>query len=150
MPSQKKGTALAKLPGSEKLAPKAAKLLARNSDEVIEITIRVRRKKTIEPALKQSKIYTHEQYEQDFGSSAEDIESVEKFAIAQQLSVVAVHSARRTVVLRGKIKYFESAFRVHIAQYQDSNGRVFNGRTGAIYIPRNLEKVIEGVFGLDN
>jgi kumamolisin len=151
MPRQAKPhDTLAKVPGSEKFAPKAAKLLTKDSDQVIEVTIRVRRKKTIEPALKQSKLYSREQYEDEYGSSSGDIDLIEKFAIAHQLSVAAINSARRTVILRGKIKYFESAFRVHIAQYQDGNGHTFNGRTGAIYIPKNLEKVIEGVFGLDN
>jgi kumamolisin len=137
------------LKGSEKSSPDALKLSTINTNESIEVTIRIRRKKSIEPLLKNAKRYTHEDYEKEFGASQSDIDLIEKFASDNHLSVSNIDYARRTVILKGKIKYFESAFQVHLSNYEQ-NGTVFRGRTGTICIPIQLASIIEGVFGLDN
>ncbi|MGZ4056366.1 MAG: S53 family peptidase [Bacteroidia bacterium] len=139
-----------KIKGSEKSSPDALKLSTINTNESIEVTIRVRRKKSIEPILKDAKRYTHEDYEREFGASQKDIDIIEKFASDNHLSISNINYARRTVILKGKIKYFESAFQVHLSNYQHKSGNIFRGRTGAISIPTQLASIVEGVFGLDN
>lgn len=141
---------MVKIQGSEKSAPKAAKISTINTNEAIEVSVRVRRKKSIEPALKSTKIFSPEEYEKEFGIAQQDVDLIETFANDSHLSVAAIDYARRTIVLKGKIKYFESAFQVHLSNYADTTGKSFRGRSGAIHIPRQLEEVIEGVFGLDN
>lgn len=142
--------AMVKIKGSEKASPEATKSTTINTNDIIEVTIRIRRKKSIDPALKTTGRYSHTEYEKEFGAAQSDIELVEKFAGENHLAVSVIDYARRTVGLKGKIKYFESAFQVHLSDYQQKNGNTFRGRTGAIQIPEYLDEIIEGVFGLDN
>ena len=44
----------------------------------------------------------------------------------------------------------EDAFKVSLLNYKDKNGKAFRGRVGNIKIPKELEGIVEGVFGLDN
>jgi len=136
--------------GSEKPSPQGDKLATINHNESIEITVRVRRKKSIEPILDHAKTYSHQEYEKEFGASQEDIDLIEKFASQHHLSVAQINYARRTVLLKGQMKYFEEAFQIQLDNYQHSNGTVFRGREGTVQIPAHLENIIEGVFGLDN
>ena len=138
------------LPGSQKAAPMASAIDTLNPNEVMTVTIRVRRKKSIESALKSGKHISHEAYEKNYGAAAADLAAVEDFAGVYQLSVVGSSVARRSVVLTGTVKHFEEAFQVHLSHYRGVDGNTFRGRTGGINIPANLAGIIEGVFGLDN
>src|ERR1039457_2369157 len=103
------------LPGSQKAAPMASAIDTLNPNEVMSVTIRVRRKKSIESALKSGKQISHEEYEKNFGASADDLAAVEDFAGLYHLSVVETSVARRSVVLTGTVKNFEDAFQVHLS-----------------------------------
>ena len=139
-----------KLSGSTKAAPPLASLNTLNPQDSVSVTIRVRRKKSIERALKKGKILTRDEYDKQFGASEEDIAMVETFAASNHLSVVESSKARRSVIVKGAISDMEKAFQVHLADYKDKDGKVFHGRSGDINIPAALEGVVEGVFGLDN
>ncbi len=138
------------LDGSFKFSPKAKSVPSINSNEGIEVTIRVRRKKSVEDALKKAVRISHEDYEKNYGATNEDIKLVEEFAHEHHLSISEIHVARRTIKLFGRIRDFENAFNVHLHNYEDSDGNQFRGRTGEIFIPGHLGDIIEGVFGLDN
>ncbi len=138
------------LKGSAKAAPDAAKMTTINTSDAIDVTIRIRRKRSLDTSLKDRQQYSLEEYEKEFGAAQSDIELIEQFAADNHLSVTLIDHARRSVILRGKIKYFETAFQVHLANYDAGDGRMFRGRSGQIHIPANLEGVVEGVFGLDN
>ena len=138
------------LAGSQKAAPLAGAIDTLNANEVMTVTVRVRRKKSIEPALKRGQHFSHEEYEKNYGASAADLAAVEAFAQLHHLSVVESSSARRSVLLTGTVKDFEAAFQVHLSHYRDASGATFRGRTGGINIPGHLADVVQGVFGLDN
>lgn len=139
-----------KLAGSLKQAPHAVQTDNLNTGESIEVTVRMRRKKSIEESLKKEERFTREEYEQVFGTSDEDIQVVESFAYDHHLAIVNIDRARRSMMLRGKISDFSDAFRVHLSQYKNADGSAFRGRVGHISIPRLLQDIVEGVFGLDN
>src|SRR3954470_18792389 len=116
----------------------------------MEVTIRIRRKESIESHLEQGKRYSREEYAKLFGSSDEDIDKVEEFANEHHLTVASVEKGRRSVILKGKVKDFEDAFDVKMSCYKSEEGYTFRGRSGKIGIPSELEDIVEGVFGLDD
>lgn len=139
-----------KLAGSTKLAPKAKKLDTLNPNDSASVTVRVRRKKSIDAAVEEGKIISRTEYDKQFGSSDEDMEAVEKFATEHHLSVVESNSGRRSVIVKGRISDLEKAFQVHLTDYKDEDGCIFRGRFGDINVPTELEGIVEGVFGLDD
>ncbi len=139
-----------KLSGSAKAAPALFSLNTLNPLDAVSVTIRVRRKKSIESALKKGKIISREEYDKQFGAADEDIAMVEAFAAENHLSIVESSKARRSVIVKGTIGDLEKAFQVHLANYKDKDGQVFYGRSRDINIPATLEGIVEGVFGLDN
>jgi len=141
------------LPGSERRAPRGTRLDAVNQDEIIEVTVRLASKpKTpdMEAMIKQGKVLTPKEYEETFGCDHSQMQKVEKFAHEFGLTVAGKDVARRSLALRGPIKSMEKAFQVFLANYEHPEGLRFRGRTGAIKIPKDLDGIIEGVFGLDN
>jgi kumamolisin len=141
-----------KLAGSAKAAPAGAAVSSLNTlnpQDSVSVTITVRRKKSIDRALKTGKIISRDDYDKQFGSSDEDMAMVETFATENHLSIVESNKSRRSVIVKGSISDMEKAFQVHIADYKDKDGLVFHGRSGEISIPAALEGIVEGVFGLD-
>jgi kumamolisin len=74
---------------------------------------------------------------------------VEEFAHEHQLAVVESDPARRSVMLSGTVSAFSRAFDVELKQVE-RDGTRYRGRVGAVHIPRELEGVVTGVFGLDD
>lgn len=144
------GGTYVKLRGSTKMAPKAAKLDTLNPNDSASVTIRVRRKASIDAAVEEGKIISREEYAEQYGASDEDIATIEKFAAAHHLAIADSDKARRSIMVIGRITDLESAFQVHLTNYQDADGKVFRGRLGDINIPTELDGIVEGVFGLDN
>lgn len=121
-----------------------------NRNKFIEVTLRVRRKKSLESHLSAGKRVDRDDYEREFGSSQKDVDQVEDFARQYKLSTVEVSLPRRSVILRGSIANMENAFGVNLAKAVDSHGDDIRVRKGDIFIPAALKDVVEGVFGLDN
>jgi kumamolisin len=122
-----------------------------NANEVIEVSVRLRRKADIQSFLhhRPSPISQNE-YADRFGASEEDIETVIAFAHEHDLTVVTSSVPRRTVTLRGSVFAFTNAFNTSLANYQHPDGCVYRGRTGTIELPTALQDIVIGVFGLDN
>ena len=91
---------------------------------------------------------TRGEFEQRYGAGPEDIRLVEQFAAANDLTVLEVDPARRTVVLGGTVANMNEAFGTQLRVFQSPDG-VFRGRTGELYLPVDLAAVVTGVFGLD-
>ena len=53
------------------------------------------------------------------------------------------------MILSGTVKSMSDAFGVQLSYYTHPGGR-YRGRVGTLQIPKELDGVIEGVFGLDN
>jgi len=145
-----KKAAYVKLEGSEKPAPQAKQTGAPNPDQTIEVTVRLRRNKSIERSLKAGEQFSRKEYEERFGAKEQDIKKIQAFAHEHHLAVSNIDKARRSVMLTGSLQEFEAAFQVKLDCYEDENGRSFRGRKGQIKIPQELEGIVEGVFGLDD
>ena len=148
MADRKQRTPLA---GSERAPMFGARLIG-NADpnEIIDVTIRLHsRSKKKSHSVTPGQRLSREEYEATFGADMSDIKKVEDFAHENNLTVVEADAGRRTVILRGTVKDFSSAFDVELRQYQHADG-TYRGRTGQIHVPVDLQEAIEGVFGLDN
>ena len=83
-----------------------------------------------------------------YGATTEDIGRVRRFARNNQLNVVRVDRAARSVQLSGTTARIESALGVELGLYVTPT-RVVRGRSGHIFVPRWLAPSVRGVFGLD-
>lgn len=137
------------LTGSKRLAPASAKLEKANPETFIEVTVRIRRKKSLDEALAAGERISREDYEKEFGASQADSDAVEAYAHDHQLTTVAVDSARRSVILKGKISDFEEAFSVDLHETKNETGLAFRVRTGEIHVPESLKDIVTGIFGFD-
>src|SRR5438128_2553401 len=110
--------AYVKLADSEKAAPQGTDTKNLDPEQSMDVTVRIRRKESIDSHLAQGKRYSREEYAKLFGSSEEDIDKVEEFAHEHHLAVASVEKGRRSIVLRGKVKDFEDAFKVKMSCYK--------------------------------
>ena len=148
------------LPGSErKPLPQASVTAPTASGERLEVTVRVRPRRPLPPPEEMAamaaqlpserRYMTAEEYEQQYGADASDMERIAAFARSHGLHIVEQSAARRSVMLSGTVQAAEAAFGVTLNDYEYPNG-TYRGRTGPVSIPAELEGVVEGVFGLDN
>ena len=96
---------------------------------------------------------TREQYAAAYGANSDDVRKLLNFAASHGLRVVNIDEASRTVRLRGTVAAMSRAFGVELSIYQrDAPGgpERYRGRTGPIYIPAELEGIVQAVMGLDN
>ncbi len=143
------------LKGSHKSASRNEKIRGINKGEPISLSVCLRPRTPL-PDLtevgqyKKFKTLLPRQYQSKHGALASDIEKVIKFAHHSGLSISKIGVAQRTVELRGTIAQHEKVFGVELENYSSANGQIFRGRSGPICIPKELENIIHGIFGLDN
>ncbi|MDP4216039.1 MAG: S53 family peptidase [Bacteroidota bacterium] len=140
--------------GSAKSTPPGKKMARIDKTQIINITIKLRPcqplPNLLDPAVyRDFKPVTREEFGQRYGSTQEDIQAVRTFATHAGLSVVRAEPAKKAVELRGTVMQMEKAFGVTLSHYKHA-GVTFRGRKGEIKIPKELEGIIEGIFGLDN
>ena len=138
------------LAGSEKAAPSAAAPGTIDKATVIDVSVRIRRKKELNLTRDITGTLSHEDYTATYGGLQADVDKVNTFGANHGLTVKDADLARRTVTLSGTVANFEDAFDVKLNGATDAAGHTFRAREGAIYIPKSLEGIIVGVFGLDN
>ncbi|MBO0939558.1 S8/S53 family peptidase [Fibrella sp. HMF5335] len=145
---------LVPLPGSEKSAPEGTQLKTLKSTDVFEVTVRVNRRQPIESLVTTeapvAQPLTQNQYTTQFGGDPATLRTVEDYLHSQGLSTVLISAPRRSVIVRGTVDQFSTAFGVSLANYKAPDGTVFRGRSGPIQVPAELVDLIEGVFGLDD
>jgi kumamolisin len=131
-----------------------------NADEQAHVTLRLKRKtsqrafdKLVDELaatpLAKRKYLTQSELTDLHGASAESVAKVDAFAHAHNLTVVEASLAKRTVKLQGSLGDLQTAFGVKLRNYKSAHVS-YRGRIGAIYIPKEIEGVVEGVYGLDN
>jgi kumamolisin len=95
------------------------------------------------------KLVSREEFARRYGAAPDDMARLESFAREQGLTVKEKSEARRTVVLNGPASAMQEAFGVELKDYEHPAGR-YRGRTGPVYLPSDLQPLVQGVFGLDN
>jgi len=116
-----------------------------NSAVTVTVLLRRRSSDLPEPG---TETLTREEFARRFGANPEDVASIEEFATNNDLTVVEVDLARRSIVLAGTVANMNEAFATELLLFQSPMG-IFRGRVGTLYIPANLANIIVGVFGLD-
>jgi len=137
-------------PGSELIGPS-------NPKELVEITLRVRSRSSRAPTfdaigsippLKRAYM-TRAAFAAAHGAASADLAKVRRFAMARKLRVVSASAAERNVKVVGTVKALSAAFDVKLMEYAHPSGN-YRGRIGRIRLPKELTKIVRGVFGLDN
>jgi kumamolisin len=149
-----------KLPGSERRAMAGAKA-GKTVDprDLVEVTVRIRGRAQASPedlmkigAQKPAERQTlnRDEFAARYGADAADFAKVEAFAHDHGLAASAANAAQRTIRLKGSAASISEAFGVELRHYAKGGGTAYRGRTGSIYIPKELKDIILGVHGLDN
>jgi kumamolisin len=140
--------------------PKAKRLGAADADEIVTVTLIVRRRPggpsmrthkdfRREPLTTRSKRLSAQEFEQAHGATQADLDEVGKFCRAHGLRVLQSNRSRRSVIARGTAAQVNSAFGVTLHHYQSSLGQ-YHGYEGPVHLPQNLDGIVEAVLGLDN
>jgi kumamolisin len=149
------------LRGSEKQPVADAEPIAElHPDERIEVTVQLRSRAEWQLAALIDEIaarpvdqrvhLTREAFAERYGADPADVARVEAFAQANTLTVVETSIARRSCVLAGTVGSASAAFGVTLRLYNHPDAGTFRGRQGPIYIPSDLDGIVQGVFGLDD
>jgi kumamolisin len=156
MPGPRK---LQPLAGSERSPmPGAREVGPADPNEIVEVTIRVRRRSGTKPILSEKElnkpvaertVLSRSEFEKRHGADQKTLARVEAFAREHSLTVKETSAARRTVIVSGTVTAMNTAFGVELKQYEFPGGK-YRGRTGSIQLPADLHKIVEGVLGLDN
>jgi kumamolisin len=87
-------------------------------------------------------------YARASGASPADIALVERFALDAALVVLESSAARRSVVIEGTLEALGHAFGTTMSRYERGDV-TFRARTGTLSVPRALDGIVTGVFGID-
>jgi len=158
-----------RLEGSERRPSPGAQLIGpADANQHFDVTIVLRRRPDGEPLPDYDHFKTPpgarprmsaEEFAKKYGASEEDIKKVTDFTRGSGLTVKETDPGRRTVVVSGTVEQTSKAFGVTLSRYEHQVAHrrgeapvkeTYRGRDGFIHIPKDLEGIIEGVFGLDN
>jgi kumamolisin len=155
--------------GSERgAAPSTQRLGPADPNEVFTVTICTRRRPDGAPVPDhrhflavhpgQWSRMSEAEFSSQYGASLEDIEKVKAFVDGRGLEVLGIHSARRTIIVKGDVAKMNAAFGVDLGRYErasplpnrGSQRENYRGREGVVSVPRSLADIVVGVFGLDD
>ena len=135
--------------GSYKKKPVGDPTTDINKEELISVTISLRRKNEISTAIAQGKQLSHIEFAKEYGANEKDVHEIEAFCKQHKLTLIKNDMASRSLVYQGRITDFEQAFTVKLSHYRQA-GLLYRGREGEIFIPEQLKDIITGIFGLDD
>ncbi len=98
--------------------------------------------------VKGRQFLSREDYEQQYGATAADLDAVAAFATAHQLTVTERDPGRRTVVLAGTVAQINAAFAISLQTFR-TGAISYLGHAGPASVPAELADIVESVHGLD-
>ena len=148
------------LPGSAReLLPNSRPAGSIDASEIASITVRTRAATDIaelerkvqdlyaQPVIKRAYM-TREELAKRHGARPEDLDAIEQYAQHHNLVVSHRRAAERTLVLTGTLGDLLNAFHADVHIFHHATG-TYRGRQGEIYVPRQFQDVITGIFGFD-
>lgn len=88
------------------------------------------------------------------GFDPADRDRVVRWATAAGLQVTGEDAATRRVLLRGSAGMLSRAFEVDLERFgwqlPDGRNVEYRGHTGPVHLPAHLDRIVEGVYGLDD
>ncbi|HEY9683381.1 MAG TPA: S53 family peptidase [Oculatellaceae cyanobacterium] len=138
------------LEGSSKDALQEESLGPTNLSEPVSVTLQLRKRPTAyRLAPNKHGFYNRMQVRSMYGAEPQDLPIVKAFAEAYNLEVVRAELHKRIVVIQGTVAQIRAAFKVVLFDQKIGN-KIYRTRSGPIQIPRILDGIVTGVFGLDN
>ena len=138
--------------GSRRDAPTAERLGPVDPEQVIEVSVYLRRPAATPRAdagpTPGSAHLTRAELA-DRGADPADVATVERVAAAHDLAVVAIQPERFSMQLRGTVAALSAAFDVELSRYPSPTGE-FRGREGVVAVPVELDTIVTAVLGLDD
>lgn len=114
----------------------------------VEVTVTLRGPK-LPPLDTTKRAISRADYERDYGASPDDVALARKELERYGLSVDEVSAMTRSIRVSGTAAQIEEAFHPGMAMYSSKEQGEFRGREGDVHVPKELEEVVTGVFGLD-
>jgi kumamolisin len=137
-----------KLKGTKSAKPEGAHLVGdANPEEIIQIIVELRRKQPI--TTSGDKPLSLTELESEFGARQEDIESVHKVALENDLKVVKSEPGKRQVTLRGSLGNVLKVFPAQV-KLGELDGKVFRCRTESQSVPAELGDAVVNIRGIDS
>jgi kumamolisin len=141
------------LPRSERVAPRNATKAGRtNGQQVISVSLIVKRRKPLDVKALGGRILSHEEFNREYAADPANFNALRRFAHQHGLTVdeTASSLSRRTLVLRGPAQAMEQAFGVELNDYEEAGTRRrYHGFTGQVSLPETHAALVEAVLGLD-
>jgi kumamolisin len=133
--------------GSERTAPQANALGPADPDEIVVVSLYLKRAQLAEPGSLPviGRAALRLRREQSMAAPAK---LVEAFAQAHSLAVIEFDPARRLSRLSGRLADLESAFGTKLQLFQHPTGP-FRGRSGSLSAPAEVGDAVDAVLGLD-
>lgn len=122
---------------------------APDPNQVTEVTISLRRKTAVPTWVTHKGVLNSEQVASDYGATASDFITIQKFAKAHGLQVVEESPLTCTAKVSGSIQNLEAAFGTKLRNVKLGES-IYRERRGHITLPEDIASIVEGVFGLDN
>ena len=135
------GSSRAHRPGAEVLGPA-------DPHEWCEITVKLRRAAEIPEPVAGKAVLSDAEAVRQHGARAEDMEAVEKVLSSYGLTILSKDQGARSIKAAGSVDAMQKAFAVHLLRVKHGV-HLYRGRIGTLRIPKELDGIVVGVFGLD-
>jgi len=138
------------LPGSNR-PPKAGatRIGDPSPDESIELTITLRGPDMPDADDVDGPSIELEEFSSMYGSSIDDAAAVRTELSGRGFVVTEMPPHTRSLLARGTSTQISETFGVEMGVYRNTDQTIFRGREGEVQIPRSLDGIVTGVFGLD-
>jgi kumamolisin len=90
-----------------------------------------------------------EQLAERYGASQADADTVERVLSRYGIKVDDTSLATRSMRVSGPVAAMQAAFHPNLGIYRSAEQGEYLGREGDLMVPRDLDGIVEGVFGLD-
>jgi kumamolisin len=137
------------LAGSRRYHRAGAQVLGRaDAHEWCDVTIKLRRAEELPEPVAGKAVVSRADFEHRYGADTDDLATVENVLSKAGLTIESKDVATRNIKVGGPVEAMEKLFQVNLLRMQHDD-HFYRGRVGEIHIPKALDGIVTGVFGLD-